>query len=388
MRIAGQTIETADDVQRICDEGWLESQQVEFKREVGDGSKIAKEVVALANHLGGHVVIGIDESDEAPARAARIATIANAGDAASRLERQLRDKIDPPIRGLVVHPIGTAADGAGVIIIEVPQSLFGPHRSGHDWRVYQRSGTESRPLTMTEIHRLVLAFEKREDRVEQRFQAIRGPIGFPHDVCQGKLCFRVAAVPLGDIELDLTAFQRPWFSPIKIRTMRGGERSSAIHPDGASFRPTLRGRIAQRKTEALMLQVNLGRNGTSQFLYLCRSEGSSAPTASHMLAAVYSALAIADEIAQKANYLGGQFGVEVEFGARDACELLCFGPEDREAPLQTGLRSQRFMLPRFPYSPGDDKNAIVDAVWSDFWNALERDPPDEIVSVEPISATA
>lgn len=383
MRIAGQTIETAEDVQRICAEGWFESQQLEFTQPPIKPGKVAREVVALTNHLGGHVLLGIGEKKiDGRKRAAEIHPIANCAAEALGRAQSLAEAIDPPIRGLVVKPIVTHPDGAGIIIIEVPQSLFGPHRSKIDNEVFLRSGEESRSQSMTEIHRLVLAFEKREDRVEQRFQAIRGPAGQPFNAARGKFCMRAAAVPLGDVRIDLEKMPQPWLTATKVRTRGGSEGRRAVGLDGATIRPGLRSKISTRQTEKFHWQVNVGENGTAQVLFICRTPPDAVPSVTDMIAALHSLLALIHKIAFLADYPGGEFGIEIECGADQSSDLAWFSNDSYGEPVTTGLHSRSFFLPRYRYAPGDDKLELTNTFWTDFWNILERDPPDLIASVE------
>ena len=134
---------TAADVQSLMD--WPESMTVEFKREIPGqngqldpwvaGGKVAaygrdklfKEIVALANMTGGHLVIGVDEDKGSPPAAVGITPVPRCADLAERLI-QMAQSIDPPIPNLLTWGIPIDGD-AGVVVVRVPASRSAPHRS-------------------------------------------------------------------------------------------------------------------------------------------------------------------------------------------------------------------------------------------------------------------
>jgi predicted HTH transcriptional regulator len=107
-----------DDVSTLL--GWPESGQVEFKQDIPgrDGKrdpwhegkdfapygrdKLFKEIVAFANTLGGHLVLGIEETEGEPPMAKAIHPIPRCHDLAERLSRSAQ-AIDPQIRGLLIR---------------------------------------------------------------------------------------------------------------------------------------------------------------------------------------------------------------------------------------------------------------------------------------------
>ncbi|MGH6846320.1 MAG: AlbA family DNA-binding domain-containing protein [Methylocella sp.] len=113
--------------------GWPESGQVEFKKDIperngkldpwheGKGfaefgrNKLFKEIVAFANTLGGHLVLGIEDTKSTPPTAKVVHSIPRCHDLAERLSRSAQ-AIDPPISGLLVRGIELAPDGSGVVV--------------------------------------------------------------------------------------------------------------------------------------------------------------------------------------------------------------------------------------------------------------------------------
>lgn len=123
--------ETVDEssLQSLHTNGVSEGPTLEFKRDSygnSDESKreFLKDLSALANSFGGHLVIGVDETDGA---AGAIAPIAGDSDAeVLRLENIARDGIQPRIVSVRVRAV--PVNGGFVIVIRVPKSLHGPHR--------------------------------------------------------------------------------------------------------------------------------------------------------------------------------------------------------------------------------------------------------------------
>lgn len=196
---------TLADIQRLIDGEVRESRHLEFKKEVpvsneeqkrqrnetvgrpidqrvaqGKGigefgrDKLLRELVALANQDGGVIVLGLDQTDEKPARAKKIEPIPHAFE----LEQSLRDAIvaciEPRLPFATVKAVPVGDEGAGVILIETQPSTLGPH-----WVTHARDGATVRredrcdPLSMPEIHDMVLRNTRRFDEVRQRLAEAR-----------------------------------------------------------------------------------------------------------------------------------------------------------------------------------------------------------------------
>ncbi len=161
--------------------GWPESENVEYKRELhqpqpwsargeltdSSKKKIFKELVAFANTSGGRLFIGISETTGGgPPRASAIQPIPRCVDLATRLEQALIASIDPPFTFLRAIGVPTNGDG-GVVIVDVPASYSGPHRSS-DLHCYGRKGTHSIPMGMREIQDIVIRLSRRQDEIRDR----------------------------------------------------------------------------------------------------------------------------------------------------------------------------------------------------------------------------
>lgn len=196
---------TVKDLTQLVDDGVVEDRRIEFKADVPvsaeeqraqlklntaarpvdrswtQGKSLAKfgrdalaeEVVAFANADGGTLILGMEETDEAPPRAKGINPLPDV----AGLERRLRDIlaacIEPRLPYVAVRALPTAADGSGVILIETGPSVLGPH-----WVTSTRKPTIRRedrcdPLSMPEVHDMVLRLARQMDSLLSRSHADR-----------------------------------------------------------------------------------------------------------------------------------------------------------------------------------------------------------------------
>jgi hypothetical protein len=116
---------------------------------------IAREIVGLANSSGGRLLLGVDESESKPARAARVHPIPRCELLAERLGQQLSAIIDPQIPSMKVTAIPIEG-AAGVVVIDVGVSGLAPHRHTPSKECFVRRGTRTEPMTMREVQDLTL----------------------------------------------------------------------------------------------------------------------------------------------------------------------------------------------------------------------------------------
>ena len=199
--------------------GWPEGETLEFKETLpGENGRtdpwftggavgryaqeqIFKEIVALANTAGGHVFIGIEESEDRPPIATAIKPLPHCADLATRLKQAAYSLIEPPIPGLNAFGVGTVGDGSGVVVFRVPPSRSAPHRLESNRHCYVRRGDESAPMRMREIQDLTIHLSHRTDELNAQFErAHREFLDWfnkrrsPDD---GAIGFRVTAIPVG-----------------------------------------------------------------------------------------------------------------------------------------------------------------------------------------------
>lgn len=125
-----------------------ESPTLEFKQEIPENRKLAKEIAALSVD-GGIVLIGVAEDKSA--KASHISAVPLNG-----LEEKIRQvaysRISPP-PPIELTPIPNPSDeSSGVMVISVPASPSAPHYT--DERFYRRHGTTVEKLSEPEVDRL------------------------------------------------------------------------------------------------------------------------------------------------------------------------------------------------------------------------------------------
>jgi Putative DNA-binding domain len=176
---------TLDDLNLIVARQSEESQFLEFKEQLplNDGAKgwtagqklhrsekdgLAKEIVALANAYGGHVIVGICESDDNPKRAASLAAlIPRLANFVESLRSSLGDLIDPPINALMFQPIlEQPASDTGYLVVKVPQSIHAPHGYGRPPEAHVRRADKSEPMTMRDMQNVFWEARTRRERID------------------------------------------------------------------------------------------------------------------------------------------------------------------------------------------------------------------------------
>lgn len=248
---------TVEDVEWLESTEVKESQEIEFKRQLpGDKggpdpweigaakigrpavTALVKELVAFANSQGGYLVLGMKESEDKPARAAGISPVRDVLDLAERLKRTCRDNIEPSVHGFEVVGLPVGEGGEGVVVMRMPGSPYGPHRSRCDKECYIRKNDDSVPMSMDEIQRRVVEMSQRLDKVDQWFEMQR-----PKDFAGG-WCIRAAARPLGPFhipQLHQNRNAKPRIVPITVVHSEGRTYSAKMWAEGLNWRPVVRG---------------------------------------------------------------------------------------------------------------------------------------------------
>lgn len=125
------------DVRRLAAMG--EGPRLEFKRRVPEGSRVAKEITALANAHGGRLLIGV--SDEG-----HVVGVRDSEEEEFSLKKALGAYCEPPVR-LHTYRIPVTRRRE-VILVEIPESREKPHyvvgsSDGERRQVYVRIGDMS-----------------------------------------------------------------------------------------------------------------------------------------------------------------------------------------------------------------------------------------------------
>ncbi len=127
---------TQDDLQDLVESQVAENIRLEYKRDLygqNDNSKkeLLKDVSALANSQGGHLIIGIEEFN-GRADALYGVRCDNPDDETLRMEQVIRSGVEPNIAGIRIRYIKLTNPESNarrfLFIICIPQSNYPPHR--------------------------------------------------------------------------------------------------------------------------------------------------------------------------------------------------------------------------------------------------------------------
>lgn len=150
-----ELIEEADLRQLI--EGRIpESKQLEYKREMPDGSdagkvKILKSVTAFANTQGGDLIYGMEAVKGVPTQLKPL-TMPSKDEVLQRLVQLCADGVAPRLTGVRYHFV-PLTEGGYVLVVRVDKSWNAPHRvtaGGHS-QFYGRNAAGSYPLDVGEL---------------------------------------------------------------------------------------------------------------------------------------------------------------------------------------------------------------------------------------------
>lgn len=231
------------DLNQVIEEQWNEDVSFEIKEKLplskdakgwSSSSKLhpserdglAKEIVAFANTRGGLLIVGIEESGEAPKRASKLAeSLPKVAELADRLSQALSASIDPPLRGLEVQPIVSEED-AGYLVIRVPQSNLAPHGYGMPAQAYVRRQDRSEPMSMRDLQ---ATFWESRTRIE-RIDALRKEKQEELDALprhQNCFVYRLTAIPDSDFLLTSLVHKIHNSDLIPLASSRTGATSQA-----------------------------------------------------------------------------------------------------------------------------------------------------------------
>ena len=165
------------DFDRLVTNRVQEGNQLDFKQAVvggtdADKKKFAADVCAFANTRGGDIVFGVRE---AGGTAVEVLPLAVDPDRETlRLQNMVADSFDPRMVGVQIVPV---AYGTGhVIVVRVPQSVQGLHRSRHDQHFHIRESRSNRQLDVASLTTRVDVLrgqrDRREDFLAQRYAAV------------------------------------------------------------------------------------------------------------------------------------------------------------------------------------------------------------------------
>lgn len=246
----------------VCEDQDLDFKQKSYDHGPKGTFEIAKDTAAMANQVGGLVIIGIAEDELG--HAAELTPVPISDAEKGKILQAVADRIHPMVRGFEIRMVPTEADPTlGYLILDVPHSVTAPHAVRRDDRpgVYcypQRHGTTTIYLTEPQIAaRYRSRFELARSQVDRLEQLHRNAYALTYT---GAALLAIGAVPAlagfrpltGDGKKIQTYIEEVWnpagttVDPTQgeYRTARRRLRSTTptlaveLHEDGSAWAQT------------------------------------------------------------------------------------------------------------------------------------------------------
>lgn len=175
MAIKRELIETTQsDLEQMIAAGAQEGQRLDFKVEYpsqwNDKAKhsLAADAVAFANSEGGTLIFGMSQGTDAEAKDIVPQSISSTDEERVKLHSFLTDLVEPRLPGIQTHAVPVCVNGVSghVMLVHVPQSWIGPHRSKMGNHFFVRDGLKNKPLDIPEIRNQFLGSENRELKIK------------------------------------------------------------------------------------------------------------------------------------------------------------------------------------------------------------------------------
>ena len=140
-------LKTLTDIYNLIDGKIKESQILEYKRELDKSNeKIARDISAFANTIGGIIIYGICEKNNIPIN---LHWIVNEG-VKERIENVILSHVQPRIETYVIRDIANPANHSeAIFVVIVPESPDAPHMANN--RYYKRHSFQSLPMEDHEV---------------------------------------------------------------------------------------------------------------------------------------------------------------------------------------------------------------------------------------------
>jgi hypothetical protein len=398
---------TAEDVCRMVSEQVQEGSEVEFKGALStrDGqphpwatggkigeharNELLEEVVAFANTYGGWLLLGIEETEEKPPRAAEVAPLRACAELAESLRLMCRDCIEPRLPVVDVEGVPMQDDGAGVVVFHAPRSRMAPHRLSATKECYRRHADRTEKMTMREIQDLTLQIERGMAAVERRFQERQELFakswGAFADSAPQAFGFRATLVPLEPLYIESVHDNvkiLPLSQPFRIN-QRAGRGSFIIEPyQGGYWRPLVRGTTCINDIGFCVSQRFAFCDGMLEYQILEKPHGEipagvdssvimATVDSSAIMATVANALVAAERFRKVAGATNTEYALEIEIRKGDG-EVPVMGYGERRL-LRNDLETTGEIFPRYSVGPREEFTTLWQLVERDFWNAAGLD---------------
>lgn len=398
-----------EDIQRVVAEQVQEGAEVELKEtlpckkgidpwitnedRIGDYARneLLAVVIGFANAYGGTLLLGIAQTSGKPARAATITPIRACADLAERFRLQCRDCIEPELPLIEITGVPIQRDGAGVVVIRVPQSRMSPHRHTVTRECYARRADRTEKMTMREIQDLTLHVERGLNAIEHRF--LQRCEKFPDKFRQFQrgypqaLAMRATLVPLSPVEIE-KVHNNELVRPPMVRfasRIGDGEPFELVIPHYIErWKPILRGTRGIGRDDEFLLEQEIFRDGLIEYNYFRRTKEQFRGLYSGWVMGLFAnALCAAEIFRRAASTPSVEYGLEFE--------IVTYGEE----PLPIGrygvgrsfgrwlgpLAEGQILFPRYNIGPPEEFQDVCRDFETDFWHSVGHDM-DKLLTVD------
>ena len=129
-----------------------ESRVLDYKRERIENKKLLQHICGFANAQGGHLVFGVEESDDKPPIPKRLPGLTKKDFNVEQIEQIINSNIDPPLKVEISPPIFKSNKNKEFfIVIRVPEGPDKPYMSTVDDRYYIRRNYQTPRMSEIEI---------------------------------------------------------------------------------------------------------------------------------------------------------------------------------------------------------------------------------------------
>ena len=356
----------------------------ESARKIADRARneLFDEVIAFANAYGGHVVLGIRESDDHPRRAVAIAPISACTDLAARLRDQARDVIEPELPFVEIAGVPLSADGSGVVVIRVPASRLAPHRLTVTHQSHRRRADRCEVMTMREIQELTLQRAAGMASLESLFAARRADFE-AHVRSSARansepapMGVRATLVPSGPLQIDrgyLGSFV-PYVAEFILGDGENRMERIMLPHNNFSQRPVVRGtRFHAEYDRRMTVTIDVQESGFVEYRLI--EPASDDPALTYLmpewvLTIAANALATAHALRLAAGVPATEYILEFEAFRDLGQPLLIGGFRANQWNASRGTIEQNpTVFPRYSFGPFEDLANIMGLVASDLFNA-------------------
>lgn len=386
-----------EDINQLIDEGYPEGTYVEYKQELpskkheGDPwikgasqigeyarNKLLAEVVAFANAQGGYLIIGIEESEEKPPKAIGIKPIPRCAELAEKLRLQARDCIEPMFPLINTKEVVVDENGAGLVVVYVPQSRIAPHRLKQTVQCYLRRNDRSEKMTMREIQDLTLQRsqfmvglnEQFKEKHESFQKLLMGDVMSPID-WNG---LRITLIPISsDVWLD-HVYKNQRIRPVELAISANYGNSLVYLNSAYNFRthkerPILRGTRHENYSERWKTILEIFCDGIVEFKFLtiCQdeSEVDDRIYPIWILSFAINAMLTANRFRQEAGIPDLDYGMEVEISRRGG--QLKLGQLTGRKYFE--IETNPLIFPRLNIGSSSEFSSIMKILFRDIWDS-------------------